>query len=43
MYIIVIRTLEDIIMTKKKLQPIEITDLLDYRFPGNLQYSPDGK
>ena len=30
-------------MTKKKLQPIEITDLLDYRFPGNLQYSPDGK
>ena len=30
-------------MAKKKLQPITINDLLAYRFPGNLQYSPDGK
>ena len=27
----------------KKLNPIELEDITKYRFPGNLQYSPDGK
>ena len=27
----------------KKLNPIEMEDITKYRFPGNLQYSPDGK
>ncbi len=30
-------------MKNNKLQPVEIHDLFTYQFPGNLQYSPDGK
>ncbi len=30
-------------MAKQKLKPIEIEDLLTYKFPENLLYSPDGK
>ena len=30
-------------MTNKKLAPIEVKDLLTYRYPENLQYSPSGK
>ena len=30
-------------MPKKKLEPIVVNDLLTYRYPENLQYSPDGK
>ena len=30
-------------MAKQELKPIEIEDLLTYKFPENLLYSPDGK